>query len=70
MEDMLAMEDRAHGRWTSKELNEKMNGVLKDNLELCCSIIEETNDTVETMEEELKKFNVLQEQKQKVRAPL
>jgi hypothetical protein len=68
MEDMLAMEERARGRWTSKELNEKTNAVLKDNLELCCSIIEETKDTVETMEEEMKKFNVLQEHKQTVRA--
>jgi hypothetical protein len=64
-EDML--EDRADWRWKSKELNEKLNAVLKDSLELCCSIIEETKDTVASMEEEMKKFNVLQEQKQKVR---
>jgi hypothetical protein len=70
MEDMLTMEEGASGRWTSKELNEKMNAALKDNVELCRSIIEEMKDTVETMEEEMKKFNVLQEHKQKVRASL
>jgi hypothetical protein len=66
-EDML--EDRTDWRWTSKELNDKLKAVLKDSLELCCSIIEEIKDTVESMAEEMKKFDVLHEQKQKVCAP-
>ncbi|KAF1828669.1 hypothetical protein BDW02DRAFT_511784, partial [Decorospora gaudefroyi] len=62
-EDML--EDQTDRRWTSTELNVKLGAVLKDSLELCCSIIEETKDTTDLIMEEMKKFDVLQEQKQK-----
>ena len=64
-EDML--EDAADRRWTSKELNDKLNSVLKDNFELCRNIIEETKDIACDMREELKRFDTLEEQKHKVR---
>ncbi|KAF1851953.1 uncharacterized protein K460DRAFT_373841 [Cucurbitaria berberidis CBS 394.84] len=62
-EDML--EDKADRRWTSKELNDRLNSVLSDNFELCRIIIEETKNVVCDMTEEMKKFGTLQEQKHK-----
>ncbi|KAE8845897.1 hypothetical protein PTNB73_01878 [Pyrenophora teres f. teres] len=59
------LKDQKDWRWTSKELNDKLGDVLKNSLDICCSIIQETKDIAETMEEEMKKFNILQEQKQK-----
>ncbi|KAF7571139.1 hypothetical protein PtrM4_111410 [Pyrenophora tritici-repentis] len=59
------LKDQEDWRWTSKELDDKLSEVLKDSLYICCSIIQETKDVAETMEEEMKKFNILQEQKQK-----
>jgi hypothetical protein len=56
-------------RWTSKELNDKMNAVLMDNFELCCSIIKVTKDTMDDMTEEMKSFEPLKARKSKVRAP-
>ncbi|KAF2131118.1 hypothetical protein P153DRAFT_355895 [Dothidotthia symphoricarpi CBS 119687] len=61
-ENML--EDEADQRWTSKELNDRLNVVLKDSFQLCCDIVEETKDTVGGMKEEMKKFDVLFERKQ------
>lgn len=66
-ENML--EDATDRRWTSKELNDKMNIVLNDNFELCCSIIEVTKDVACDMMEEMKRFDALEEQKHKVCAP-
>ena len=62
------LDDEADQRWTSKELNDRLNTVLKNNLELCCSIIEETKEIVDEMRKEMSKFDVLQQRKQKVRA--
>ncbi|KAH4115333.1 hypothetical protein HBH47_181800 [Parastagonospora nodorum] len=60
-EDML--EDGSDQRWTSKELNDKLNVVLKDSLELSRSIIEETKDVIDEMKEEMRKFDHLKAQK-------
>lgn len=66
-EDML--ENRSDQRWTSKELNDKLNVVLKDSLELCRSIIEETKDVIDEMKEEMRKFDHIKAQKKMVGAP-
>jgi hypothetical protein len=60
-EDML--EDRSDQRWTSKELNDRLNVVLKENFALCCSIIEGTRDAIDEMKEENGKFDDLKSQK-------
>ncbi|CAO2651031.1 Nn.00g093280.m01.CDS01 [Neocucurbitaria sp. VM-36] len=57
--------DATDRRWTSKELNDRLNTMLNDNFELCRSIIEETKDVTEDMKEEMKKFDALEEQKYK-----
>jgi hypothetical protein len=56
-EDML--EDQSDGRWTSKEINDRLNAVLKDSFELCRSIVEGTKDVIDEMQEELGSFDVL-----------
>ncbi|KAF2829706.1 hypothetical protein CC86DRAFT_285152 [Ophiobolus disseminans] len=56
-ENML--EDPNDRRWTSKELNDRLNVVLKDSLELCRSIMEGTRDVIEEMQKELGSFDVL-----------
>jgi hypothetical protein len=66
-EDML--EDGSDQRWTSKELNDKLNVVLKDSLDLSRSIIEEIKDVVDDMKEEMRKFDNLKAQKKLVSAP-
>jgi hypothetical protein len=53
------LEDGTDQRWTNKQLNDKLNEILKDNFNLCRSIIEATRDSVEEMREELKKFDVV-----------
>lgn len=63
-EDML--EDRSDRRWTSKELNDKLNVVLKDSFDLCRDIVEGTKDVVDEMKVELEKFDDLRAQKRKV----
>jgi hypothetical protein len=63
-EDML--EDRSDQRWTSKELNDKLNVVLKKSIALCCSIIEGTRDAIDEMKEEIGRFNDLKSQKKMV----
>jgi hypothetical protein len=64
------LEDRSDRRWTSKELNDRLNAVLKDSFELCHSIIEQTKDSIEEMKEEMGKFDVLKDRKQQVCASL
>ena len=53
-------------RWKSKELNDQMNYCLKENFELCKSIIEGSQVIVEDLEVDLKKFDFFDEQKSKV----
>lgn len=53
-------------RWTSEHLNDKLRTVLRDSFDICRGIIEETKDSIDTMREELAKFDVLIDQKQKV----
>ncbi|KAF2005194.1 hypothetical protein P154DRAFT_354315 [Amniculicola lignicola CBS 123094] len=57
------MDDESDQRWKSKEVNERMSKVLKNNLELCQSIIEASKDTVDELNEELKRFEVFYDQK-------
>ena len=64
------LEDEVNQRWLSKDLNDKFNSALEQNVDLCRSIIEETRNIVDDMEEQLKQFDTLKKQKQKVRAPL
>jgi hypothetical protein len=63
-EDML--EDRSDRRWTSKDLNDKLNNVLRDSFELCYSIIEETKDIIDEIKEEMENFDELKARKNKV----
>jgi hypothetical protein len=63
-EDML--EDGSDRRWTSKELNDKLNDVLRDSFELCCNIIEETKDVIDEIKEEMEKFDELKARKNMV----
>ena len=60
--------NRDDKRWESAELEKKLLAVLEDNLERCCSIIVATSHIVKPLEEEMKRFNVLREQKRDVRA--
>ena len=60
------MKDNTNLRWTNKATNAKLKSVLKDNVELCCSIIKEVRGAVVEMTEEMQKFEVLRSQKQKV----
>lgn len=64
VESML--EDAADGRWTSRQLNEKLRTVLRDSFDICHSVIEEMRETIEVMREEMAKFDVLLDQKSKV----
>ena len=63
-EDML--EDQSDLRWTSKELNDRLNAVLKDSFELCHSIIEGTKDVIDEMKVEMGSFDVLKGSKRRV----
>ncbi|OCL08618.1 hypothetical protein AOQ84DRAFT_406347 [Glonium stellatum] len=63
VKDMV--EDTSDERWRSKELNDQMAHVLKDNFDLCKSIIEASQVTLELLEADLKKFDVFVEQKLK-----
>jgi hypothetical protein len=60
------LDDTTDPRWNSKELNDRLSGILKDNLQLCRSIIEASKDRVEDLRAELEKFDVLTEQMSKV----
>lgn len=61
------LEDSEDRRWISKDLNDRFNEVLKDNIELFRSIVEAANEVMDDMEEDLKRFDVFVEQKDKVR---
>jgi hypothetical protein len=62
--DML--DDENDSRWCSKEFNDKMNSILKDNFELCKRILEATKEIADEMKEELRKFDILVERKDNV----
>lgn len=66
-DDMLR--DETNHRWSNRALNLRLKSLLQDNIDICCSIMEDTRDTVADMIEEMQKFSILHEQKQKVRAP-
>jgi hypothetical protein len=63
------LEDTGDPRWTSQQLNEKLSAVLKTSFEICCGIVEDTKGIVDSMQNELKKFDVLLDQKSKVSVP-
>lgn len=67
VESML--DDRSDLRWTSKELNDRFNGILKNNFELARSVIEGTKTVIDDLKEETNSFDVLKASKQKVCAP-
>jgi len=52
-------EDPADVRWTSKDLNDKLNAVLENSLEHCRKIIEGTKDVLDEVREEMGSFDVL-----------
>ncbi|KAF2116698.1 hypothetical protein BDV96DRAFT_491096 [Lophiotrema nucula] len=60
--DML--EDELDERWRSKDLNDKLNGMLKDSFDLCRSIMEAAKESVSELGKDLKKFDVLIEGKE------
>ncbi|KAF2036133.1 hypothetical protein EK21DRAFT_52993 [Setomelanomma holmii] len=62
-EDML--DDGNDWRWTNKELNDRLNAVLKDNFELCRSIVEDTRDVMDDLMAEVESFDVLKAHKSK-----
>ncbi|KAH7398767.1 hypothetical protein DE146DRAFT_504079 [Phaeosphaeria sp. MPI-PUGE-AT-0046c] len=62
-ENML--EDRSDRRWTSKELNDKLNTVLKESFDLCRAIVEGTKDVIDEIKGEMEKFDDLRAQKRK-----
>lgn len=64
VESML--DDAADRRWTSKHLDDKLKTTLRESFEVCCGIIRETKDTIETMADELATFDDLLIQKAKV----
>jgi hypothetical protein len=64
VKDML--DNASDGRWQSKELNDQLNHCLRENFELCNSIIEGSKVILEDLEVDLKKFDFFDEQKSKV----
>ncbi|KAF2708357.1 hypothetical protein K504DRAFT_382260 [Pleomassaria siparia CBS 279.74] len=62
VKDML--DDDTDDRWSSKELNDKLNEVLKDSFGLCRDIIEASREIADKMREELKQFDILVEGKE------
>jgi hypothetical protein len=65
----IMLDDAADQRWTSTQMNEKMRTFLQDSFEACCSIIGETRDTIESMRQEMGKFDVVLKEKVKVGSP-
>jgi hypothetical protein len=65
----VMLSDAADRRWISKSLDDKLRSVLRDSFQICCGIIEETKDTIETLRVEMKKFDALIDQKIKVGGP-
>jgi hypothetical protein len=61
------LRDKADRRWASKELNDRLNAVLGSNFQPCQNIIEETKDIIDELRQELMKFDILKNQKEKVR---
>jgi hypothetical protein len=63
------LEDGEDHRWKSKQANDKLNEILKDNFDLCRNIIKASREVVDELKVELQKFDVLVEGKYKVGAP-
>ncbi|CAI6332941.1 unnamed protein product [Periconia digitata] len=59
------LEDHGDRRWTSKDLNDRFNDLLKTNLELFRSIIEASKESIDTVTEELQRFDVLVDMRNK-----
>ncbi len=62
------LDDELNQHWLSEDFDNKVNPIVDPNIELCRSIVEETKNIVDDMREDMRKFDTLQEQKQKVRA--
>ena len=60
------LENPSDKGWYSEELNDKMNDRLKGNSKWCESILKGSKITLEDLEADLKKFDILAEQKSKV----
>jgi hypothetical protein len=60
-EDML--ENRDDRRWTSAELNDKLNIVLRESFDLCRDIVEGTKEIIDEIKHELVRFDDLKAQK-------
>ncbi|KAJ4989336.1 hypothetical protein SVAN01_05241 [Stagonosporopsis vannaccii] len=63
VESML--DDAADQRWISKQLDDNLRTVLRESFEVCLGIIEETKEIIETMGEEMAKFDNLLAQRSK-----
>ncbi|PVI03074.1 hypothetical protein DM02DRAFT_717011 [Periconia macrospinosa] len=59
----IMLEDNEDRRWISKDLNDRFNEVLKENIELFRSIIEAAKEVIDSIEEDLERFDVIVEQK-------
>ena len=62
----VMLENPSDKGWYSEELNDKMNDRLKGNSKWCESILKGSKITLEDLEADLKKFDILAEQKSKV----
>jgi hypothetical protein len=66
-DDML--KDEEDHRWKSKQANDKLNEILRDNFDLCQTIIEASRELLDEMKVELQKFDAVVGGKDKVGTP-
>lgn len=64
IESMLGNENDR--RWSSKELGDRLNLVLRENFDVCRGTIEMIKDLIDELGEDLKRFDVFLERKPKV----
>ena len=62
----VMLENPSDKGWYSEELNDKMNDRLEENSKWCESILKGSKITLEDLKADLKKFDILAEQKSKV----
>lgn len=55
-------------RWTSKDVNDRLNEALKDNFDLYRCIIEASKEILDGMQEDMANFDVIVQKKAQVRA--
>jgi hypothetical protein len=65
-DDML--KDEEDHRWKSKQANDKLNEILRDNFDLCQTIIEASRELLDNLKVELQKFDAIVGGKDKVGA--